>query len=257
MFKIKRCISRLFHLASHPFFRQRLFLRFLDSFLFHGHAGFPCIHGQCSRHRSAQRQIAAHRLFGHGIQIISLDLVEQLLVPASSPASDRLLLILQRHHVPAVAHFIITLIKSVPVVNIVKLLQILRQHLVPARILLIKIQIFPVNTHNTCRIFRLFHPAFDLQGGHSRPENLRQQLHGTHIFGTERIFIARFPQPSAFLVHFVRKTAGLRASSPVSAPASDQTGHQALSGIAVAQRSMNKAFDFQSCGFVNLLDLCQ
>ena len=257
MFKIKRCISRLFHLASHPFFCQRLLLCFLNSLFFHCYTSFSGIDSQCRRHCSAECQIAAHRFFWHRIQIISLDLIEQLLVPASSTASDRLLLILQCHHVPAVAHFIITLIKSVPVVNIVKLLQILRQHLVPARILLVKIQIFPVNAHNTCRIFRLFHPAFDLQGGHPRAENLRQQLHGTHIFGTERIFIARFPQPSAFLVHLVRKTAWLRASSPVSAPASDQTGHQALSGIAVAQRSMNKAFDFQSCGFVNLLNLCQ
>ena len=54
-----------------------------------------------------------------------------------------------------------------------------------------------------------------------------------------------------------RKPAWLRASSPVAAPASDHAAEKALSGIAIAKRTMYKGLGLDPGLLYNLLHLVQ
>ena len=114
----------------------------------------------------------------------------------------------------------------------------------------IKIGIFPVLESDCCRILRLLHPAFNLEGINPALDHLRDQFQCTDILKTQQILWSLcFRCP-------VKQSARLCALSTVATSAADKTAEQALTGIAIAECTMYKAFNLKLCLIGNLLHLC-
>ena len=107
---------------------------------------------------------------------------------------------------------------------------------------IIEICVLPVHPGNLPDVVRLFHPSLDLKGIHPRLDQLRDQGKGAQILHAQNILLLSFSHP-------VRQPAGLGTLSPVPAPASDQTAHQALAGVTVTHGPMNEALHLQAAFF--------
>ena len=104
------------------------------------------------------------------------------------------------------------------------------------------IQILPVNAHDSGRVLRPLHSSFNLQRCNPCPDNLRKQFKRTQILHAQKVFLAA-KHVSLPVFPSERKPTWLRTASPVAAPASDHAAEKALSGIAIAKRTMYKGLD--------------
>ena len=113
---------------------------------------------------------------------------------------------------------------------------------------LIAIQSPTVNIRHHRHIFRPFHTALQLQRCHTHGLQLTQIGYHTVIFEAQRITV--FPAAVAIAL-----TARLRATTPVTAAATDGSRQIALSGIAHAQRAVGKYFNLNGRILADIADL--
>ena len=172
------------------------------------------------------------------------DRQQQLLIAAAVGRTGH------RDHIPAVSLIIITVLNLAPDIERAKRLPVLlgynigfcrplRPQLLPK--LIIFVHAASIDFRHPCGIFRLFHPALDLEGidaGLHQPGNM---FDGTHILQTKQMPCCKF---RSSLPHRIRQPARLGAPPPISAPPAQNAAEKTLSGIAVAHGPMDKALYF-------------
>ena len=139
--------------------------------------------------------------------------------------------------------------KSAPVKQIQQHFLIFRIHPVSfASIPQIPVHVFAVDADYAGGIAGTLHPSLDLQRIDAGFQKLRQQIQGAQVFQAHDAPVVPVQFPAAGYLRrapdLIRQTAGLGAPPPVAASSADKTAEQALAGIAVTERSVDKAFDF-------------
>ena len=107
----------------------------------------------------------------------------------------------------------------------------------------VKVEILPVDGDNTCRILRLLHTAFYLQGGDAVLNEFRQQIEQAQILRAQKVSLYGL---SLFRSGLIAQSARLCAPSAIPAAPAELAREQALSGIADAERSVDKCFHLES-----------
>ena len=119
------------------------------------------------------------------------------------------------------------------------------------------VDVFPIDLHDAGGVLRFFHAAFYFKGRNTRADEIRENLNCVHILHVQRISGVLPGEELSVFIDFERKAADTGTSAPVSAAASDKAAHQALAGIAVTHRSVDKALDLHTGLVVNETDLFQ
>ena len=259
LFEEELRLAGLLHLPADLFLLQRPVHRLLNSFPLDGNRNLSRQERQHSPLPRPQKKSSADAFPHLFFQVFPADPLKQRLISCRLPLSGlgRVLFVFQGHHVFPVPLPVITLMKSVSVVQIQQLLVILPAHLGLPVTAQIPVQILPVNFHHPGGILRFFHPALNFQGTDARLQNLRQQADRTHILRAQGVGTVPSVKPPVLLPYLVRQTAGLGTPSPVSASSADQAAHQALTGIAVAQGAVHKTLNFHMGGLPDGTDLLQ
>ena len=184
------------------------------------------------------------------------------LLRAAQRGSCLLRLLFHEHHVSPISLLIISfreissgkqLLRQLPV-------SLINPEAFPS-LLQVQVDVPAVHRGHTGGILRALHPALDLKGHNPGVHQIRNQPQCTDILRTEQILlrplIDLFPVPHVgrLLIQVPGKTARLRATSPVAAPAADHAAHQTFSGITVAQSSMHKCFQLYICLLADQADL--
>ena len=115
--------------------------------------------------------------------------------------------------------------------------------------LIISVNILPIHRGHPRGVLRAAHAAFDLQRVHARSDDFRQDIQRAQI-------APRQPGPLA-PADGKRQPAGLRAAPAVPAAPADETAHQALARVRIAERAVTEALDLEPGPFPDLPDFRQ